>query len=427
LKNFADAAGIYGELLSAVDGEWRAFVKSVSPAFPPRSLPNREKEVLRQVLYGPECPPMYPYNPLGDLAVFPDRPTQAKLQELLKAVETYRAAGPDAPPRPMVTVDLPEPVNPYVFVRGNPNTLGEEVPRAYLSALCGPRPKPFTQGSGRLELARAIVDRANPLTARVMVNRIWLRHFGEGLVQTPSDFGTRSIPPSHPDLLDWLAAEFMGLSRQSRKGAEQGRSGSWSIKRVHRLILLSGTYQQASDDRADGKRIDPENRLLWKMNRQRLDFEAMRDAMLYASGQLDSTLGGPSADVFAAPYSRRRTVYAFVDRLSLPGTLRTFDFPSPDTTCPRRDETTVAPQALFLMNHPFVRECAQRLIARPDVSAETGVVNRVGRIYGLLYGRAPAADELALARRYLGEAPKQADWERFAQALLQSNEFAFVD
>jgi hypothetical protein len=199
------------------------------------------------------------------------------------------------------------------------------------------------------------------------------------------------------------------------------------VKRLHRQILLSAVYQQRSDDRPEGRRVDPENLLLWKMNRRRLDFEATRDALLAVSGRLRRTVGGPSVKDVAAPAGDRRTLYAFLDRLNVPGLFRTFDFPSPDATSPQRDTTTVAPQALFLMNHPFVLESARGLLRRPEVAGESDPPRRVAVLYRLLYGREPAAGEVGLAREFLGGPGTAVAWERYAQALLLANEFVFVD
>jgi hypothetical protein len=288
------------------------------------------------------------------------------------------------------------------------------VPRQFLGVLAGAKRKRFTHGSGRMELARAIADRANPLTARVMVNRIWLHHFGTGLVKTPGDFGFRSEPPSHPELLDHLASTFM--------------AGGWSVKKLHRLIMLSAVYQQKSNDRPEGVRVDPDNTLLWKMNRRRLDFEATRDALLAVAGRLSRQVGGPSVSNITAPGATRRTLYGFLDRLNVPELYRTFDYPSPDATSPKRDSTTVAPQALFLMNNPFVIECARGLLHRPNVAGEKDLARRVARLYQLLYGREPAAEEVALAREFLAAGSGSAvAWERYGQALLLANEFVFVD
>jgi hypothetical protein len=399
-KTLADAARLYGELLNEVEKSG------------PGTPPDPAREELRQAFHAPDAPANVALLPYGDLSLLPDRPSQGKLQELRKAVEQWRATGPGAPPRAMVLVDLPTPYEPHVFRRGNPNNLGEAVPRQFLEVLSGPQRKPFTDGSGRLELAKAIASKDNPLTARVLVNRLWLHHFGRGLVTTPSDFGLRSDPPSHPELLDHLATAFV--------------DGGWSVKAMQRLILRSAAYRQRDDDRPDCRRIDPENALVWRMVPRRLDFEATRDALLSASGRLSHTIGGPSVNDLTSPAATRRTLYGHLDRLNVPGLYRTFDFPSPDATSPQRDTTTVAPQALFLMNHPFSIESARRLARRPDVIAEKDVAGKVTRLYRVLYGRAPKAEELRLAEEYLGKGGDAA-WERYAQALLMADEFVFVD
>jgi hypothetical protein len=414
-RSLADVARVYARLLNTADmlgreADARAALNGTSP----RPLPFPALDALRAAFNGADAPPNVPRLTEGELALLPDRPSQAKLQELRKAVETWRATGPGAPPRAMALEDAPVPVEPRVFVRGNPNNPGVTVPRQFLAVLSGPGRRPFQNGSGRLELARAIVDPLNPLTARVIVNRVWAYHFGSPLVGTPSDFGLRSEPPTHPALLDHLATSFM-------------RDG-WSLKSLHRRIMLSHAYRQASADRPECRRVDPENALLWRMNRRRLDFEATRDALLAASGRLDAAIGGPSVQGVAAPSNARRTLYGFVDRLNLPGLYRTFDFPDPNATSPRRDRTTVAPQALFLMNHPFVLEASRRVLGRADVAGERTTADRVGRLYRILYGRAPDADEVRLGSAYLDREPASAAaWERYVQALLLANEFVFVD
>jgi Protein of unknown function (DUF1553)/Protein of unknown function (DUF1549)/Planctomycete cytochrome C len=415
-RNLAEAAERYRELLNGVDRLWQqALADSAATGKPsPAALPDPAQEELRQVFYGIDSPTNIAINPVGDLDLLPDRPSQAKLQELRKAVETWRATGPAAPPRAMVLEDAPKPYPARVFIRGNPNNPGEDVPKQFLAVLSGSDRKPFEHGSGRLDLARAIVDRRNPLTARVLVNRIWLHHFGKGLVHTPSDFGLRSEPPTHPELLDYLAARFM--------------QNGWSIKHPHRLIMLSAVYQQESDDRPACRAVDPENNLLWKMSRTRLDFEATRDALLATAGALDRRIGGRSFKDLMAAQSTRRTVYAYLDRLNVPGLFRTFDFPSPDASSPQRDVTTVAPQALFLMNNPFVLEQARRLLRRPEIASETDVARRVERLYHQCYGRGPSADEVKMGLDYLKMSKQEAaGWERYAQALLLANEFVFVD
>ncbi len=345
-----------------------------------------------------------------------NRKFRDELRKLQSKIEKHKATHPGAPAQAMVLVDTPQPVQPVVFLRGNPNNRGPSVPRQFLEVLSGESRKPFTQGSGRLELARAIASKDNPLTARVMANRVWLYHFGRGLVRTPGDFGLRGDAPTHPELLDYLASSFM----------EEG----WSVKKLHRLILLSATYQQSSEPSAKARANDVDNRLLSHQARQRLDFEALRDSLLWASGRLDARVGGAPVEITTAPFSARRSVYGFIDRQNLPGLFRTFDFASPDTSTPQRHTTTVPQQALFLMNAPFVVEQAKALAARADVTARKETGERIGYLYQLLYGRAADAEEVALGRRYVESATSEkllSPWEKYCQALLLSNEFAFVD
>jgi hypothetical protein len=335
----------------------------------------------------------------------------------------------------MSLVDAEQPVNPHVFVRGNSGNQGDEVPRQFLSVVAGENRQPFKNGSGRLELAEAIASSDNPLTARVIVNRIWMYYFEQPLVDTPSDFGLRSQPPTHPELLDYLASTLV--------------ENNWSLKSIHRLILTSATYQQASVDRADGKQADPENRLLWRMNRKRLDFEALRDALLAASGQLDHNVGGPAVDLLEQPWPKRRTIYGRIDRQNLPNLFRTFDFASPDTHSPQRYTTTVPQQALYMLNSPFVRDQAHELASRQEFAGEADAGARIERLYQAALSRKPTERELELGRAFLaaedaapavassappeGEAkPAEAAqqlsaWERLVQVVLLSNEFVFVE
>ena len=413
--DLAEVARRYSRLLNRTEVIWQDHARRAAlNGTKAEGLPDAAHEELRRVFHGPDAPPEVPVNPAGDLALLPDRPSQDTLKKLLGSVEQWRSTGPGAPPRAMTLEDVSSPEEPHVFLRGNPNRRGKAVPRRFPRVLAGEAAPPFRDGSGRLELARAIADPGNPLTARVLVNRVWLHHFGTGLVATPGDFGLRGEPPSHPELLDWLAATFV----------EDG----WSIKALHRRIMLSGTYRQSSDDRDDGLGADPENRLLWRMNRRRLDFEATRDALLAVAGRLDRKVGGPSVQKISAPSATRRTLYGHLDRLNLPGLYRTFDFPDPNSTSPRRDATTVAPQALFLMNHPFVIEMARATIRRGDIAAQWERGARVDRLYRLLFGRGPSDGELRLADAFFSNrAADEVAWTEYAQALLMANEFVFID
>ena len=407
-----EVAAIYSRLLNAADKMgMEASLRASLEKNPGRTLPTAEWEAFRAVFLRPDSPPNIPLQPFGDLALFPDRPSQAEVQKLRTAFETWLNTGAGAPNRAMALEDAAAPVDQRVFLRGNPNNLGEAAPRRFLTILSA---RPFRDGSGRLELARAIASEDNPLTARVLVNRVWMIHMGTPLVSTPGDFGLRSDPPTHPELLDDLAASFV----------ESG----WSIKALHRRIMLSAAYQQESLDRSDLRAVDPENALYGRMNRRRLDFESLRDSILAVCGRLDPAMGGPARPSATDAATPRRTLYTKIDRLDLPGLLRTFDFPDPNTSSSRRDQSTVAPQALFLMNHPFVLEAARALVARVERGVGMEADAKVERLYRLAYGWSPSVEEASMAREFLGEGSgSPAAWSLFAQALLESNEFAFVD
>ncbi|MEO7318734.1 MAG: DUF1549 and DUF1553 domain-containing protein, partial [Chthoniobacteraceae bacterium] len=346
-----------------------------------------------------------------------DRADREKSRELSNKIDALNA-GPLAPPRAMAMADGPI-VEPHVFKRGNPGMPGDAVPRRFISVLAGGNPEPFKQGSGRLELAQAIASKENPLTARVMANRVWLHHFGKGLVRTPGDFGMRGDAPTHLELLDWLATRFV--------------ADGWSLKKLHRRIMLSAVYEQGSDDSPKAALADPENRLVWRMNRRRLDFEATRDSLLSVTGNLDPALGGRPVEITANPSPRRRTVYGFIDRQNLPGMFRTFDFASPDTTNSQRFVTTVPQQALFLMNSPFVIEQARALVAQPPFKDSPATAGQVQELYSKVLARKAEPAEVEAALQFLaqpGEASGPAplsQWEKYAQVLLETNEFAFVD
>jgi uncharacterized protein DUF1553/uncharacterized protein DUF1549/cytochrome c len=340
------------------------------------------------------------------------------LRALQRKVDAWQASSPAAPARAMVLVDASQPIEPHVFLRGNPNRIGPAVPRQFLAALAGENRRPFHEGSGRLELARAIASKDNPLTARVLVNRLWLHHFGAPLVRTPSDFGLRSEKPTHPDLLDNLAWQFV--------------NDGWSIKKMHRRIILSATYQQSSADNPTATAIDPENRLLWRYNRRRLDFEAMRDSLLAVCENLNWRMGGRAVDITTAPFQGRRSIYGFIDRQNLPGLFRTFDFASPDSSSPQRYQTTVPQQALFFLNSPFILAQTRSLLRRPEVLQAVAPEKRISILHRLIYARSPAEDEIRLGKNFLATAGEPTEqglsaWERYGQVLLLANEFMFVD
>ncbi len=306
--------------------------------------------------------------------------------------------------------------NMSVAIRGNLRKPGEQAPRRFLRVLAGENPAPFTQGSGRLELAEATVDPDNPLTARVFVNRVWLHHFGRALVRSPSNFGTLGEEPTHPKLLDWLTAAFI----------ESG----WSIKQLHRTIMSSSSYQLSSqfDDR--NFQTDGDNQLIWRMNPRRLDVESWRDALLTVTGELDRKAGGPSTDNIDVP---RRTLYFKVsrngDQFRSDQFLRLFDFPLMRATVAKRPASIVPQQFLFMMNSPFMISRAKALAARLEREAKTDE-EQIDLAYQLLYGRAPRDEEkqVGLSFFQLTENPVKAlsPWQQYAQVLLSSNEFMYV-
>ncbi len=386
-----EIAARYAALLTQVEARWRERLKAGAAD----SLPEPEWEALRKVLYAPEgalnfsghAAPASLVEFEENKARLLNQEDRKKLAEIKNRLTQLTATHAGAPARAMVMNDAPQPAEPHVFIRGNPGRPGKQIPRRFLKALSSPERKPFEHGSGRLDLAQAIANPENPLTVRVLVNRVWLQHFGVGLVTTPSDFGVRSDPPSHPELLDYLSHEFV-------------RNG-WSIKSLHRMIMLTSTYQQGSDNNPSYAERDPEDRMLWKYPRRRLDFESMRDAFLMVSGQLDPTIGGRSVPIGEPPFTPRRTLYGFIDRQNLDGVYRTFDFASPDATSARRFVTTVPQQALFLMNSPFVVEQARQLTALSAASGESQ--DRIRALYSRIFGRTPERREIEVGLRFLAQ------------------------
>lgn len=385
LKEMAD---LYGKLFVQTREAWHAAVAENGAKNPDSPLPaglrDPDLEAVRQLLYSNQSP--YSLSDAEVQRLF-DVPSIERTRELRRQVDELDAVHPGAPPRAMALVDKSEPVTPYVFIRGNPGNKGPEVPRQFLEVLAGPDRKPFENGSGRLELAQAIASRDNPLTARVIVNRVWQHHFGKGFVTTPSDFGLRSDPPSHPELLDWLAWNFM----------ENG----WSLKKLHRQIMLSAVYQQSSNDRPAFSEIDPNNTLLWRMNRRRLEFEALRDSLLAAAENIDLTMGGQPVNIVSKPFVPRRSVYGFIDRQNLPGVFRTFDFANPDSTSPQRFFTTVPQQALFMLNSAFVVTQARTLLTNTAWNTLKTDKEKIAFLYERLYQRKPDRTERKLAERFI--------------------------
>jgi hypothetical protein len=414
-KTKPDVARIYGKLLSDAHEEW---LKAGGNEEALAKLPEDARQ-LAQMIAGKGSPTDIP---VADIQQFFSRDERQKRNEIKRKVESFQANSPVAPPRAMVLNDTPTPHEPRVLIRGNPGRPGKQVPRQFLLVVAGQERSPFKDGSsGRMDLANSIISAENPLTRRVIANRVWMHHFGEPLVTTPSDFGIRSDPPTHPELLDYLASSMI--------------DSGWSLKSLHRKLLLSSTYRQASVDRPDCRAVDPENRLLWRMNRRRLELEATRDSLLAAAERLDTQMGGRPVDLTAANYSRRRAVYGFIDRQDLPGMFRVFDIASPDQSSARRSRTTIPQQALFLMNSPFAVDQSRALAARPDVAGISDSAARITRLYEIVFSRPATDDEINIGRQFIdsaGSAPTDSDvrlspWERYCQLLLLTNEGMYID
>ncbi len=346
---------------------------------------------------------------------------QAALKTLRDEYETLKASPPPPVPLALAAQEGGVPRSAHegihdarIHVRGNYQRLGETVPRHFPRIVAGDDPPPITVGSGRLDLARWVCAPGNPLTARVMANRLWQYHFGEGIVRTPSNFGKLGVPPTDPDLLDFLASRFV--------------EGGWSVKAMHRAIMRSAAYQQSSRPTAEALKLDPENHRFGRMNRRRLESEAIRDGLLAVAGRLDPAMGGVAYQDFAVP---RRTLYLMTIRSDRSSFGPLFDAADSTAMVDRRTNSTVAPQSLFLLNHAFAWEQAKALAVRLAAEAPGGEDARIQRAYRLLYGRAPEAQEVAVGRATLSKlreaGPEDRAWAAYCQVLLCANEFVYVD
>ncbi|MBX3443183.1 MAG: DUF1553 domain-containing protein [Planctomyces sp.] len=346
---------------------------------------------------------------------------QADIARIEKELTVLKASAPDRP-MTMAVVERPEVSDAPIHIRGSVHALGAVAPRGVLRAASfGTAPEFPANESGRRELAEWIVAQENPLTARVFVNRVWMWLFDEGLVRSVDNFGATGEPPSHPELLDHLAIEF--------------RDSGWSMKNLVRMLVLTQAYRQASNERPDGMAIDPENRLLWRMPRKRLDAECLRDGLLSVSGQLASERGGSTipagtvSDFSVSVESRRRSVYLPVFRNSMPPLLEAFDFPDPSMVTGRRNRSTIVSQALFLMNDPFVTEQAGAAAARlaremPDASVD----ERIEQAFRRCLGRLPSVEERRWAHDWIARDPASPDaWQDLFHALFASLDFRYGD
>lgn len=451
-QSLAEVATVYAGLFAKALAEAPNHLDAVMT---PGQSPGATETALAELV-------VYPYNiPAADelgtveqqMQQFQRIPLEQKSIGDLRftAINHLRLTHPGAPGWALTVADKAKAVDSYVYLRGERAKKGPVVARSFPEVLTGGQRKPFTQGSGRLELAKAIVDPANPLTARVIVNRAWMHHLGAGFVPTPDDLGVMSEKPAHRELLDWLSAQFV--------------ADGWSLKRLHRRILLSATYQQSAASNAAFEAKDPDNRLFGRANLRRLDVEAIRDSLVQLSGRLDRTVGGQPVNISDEPYSYRRTIYGFVDRLALSDLMIQFDYADPEMPNSRRTNTTVPQQALFFLNSPMAADAARNLMVRTDIANAADDVQRVQALYRALFQRDANEAEVRLALTFIAEtskpeftkakpaskpgAPKDGGdknkyagmtntgtmvertplkpWELYAQALICSNEFVYVN
>lgn len=395
-RSLAEVAAAYNRVVKTVEERWSAAVAAAAKngQLAPTSLADPDSESVRALVFAETAPAYIQRSAAAEMI---KRQINDKTAALKREIEALNWTEPGAPLRAMALVDKPKPADSTVFLRGNPANRGPVAPRRFLEVLSDGKREPFTSGSGRLELARAIASPTNPLTARVLVNRVWGWHFGDALVRTPSDFGVRTAAPVHRELLDWLAASFV----------ESG----WSVKQLHRWIVRSATYRQSSDSQPAAAAVDPDNELLHRFNRRRLEFEALRDTLLVTSGALDPRVGGFSDDLFQEPFTTRRTVYGFIDRQNLPGLFRTFDYPNPDTSTAQRFATTVPQQGLYMMNSPFVQEQARRLVRRSEIAGAVDDRQKIAAMYRVVFQRAPERGEAELAGQFIAVERASADVE----------------
>ena len=328
---------------------------------------------------------------------------------------------PGGPAHAMVVRDKKTIPQSFIFVRGDATSRGDSVPRRFLKILDPEQPEFDPQASGRLDLAKRIVAADNPLTARVFVNRVWGFLMGSHLVSTPSDFGLQGSKPSHPELLDWLAIDFV--------------KHGWSTKRLVRQIVSSQAFAQRSRHRDDGRATDSENALLWRANRRHLTIEMLRDRALKVSGELDLTPRGRSQELWGENYTRRRAIYGYINRFNLDPTLRAFDFPTPMHSKAARDESIVASQALFTMNSPFIIDQAKVITGSQQFADCKTESEKTTFLFREILQRDPHQNELVRIEKFhksLGRLkpskryPPQ-PWPLVAQSLMMSNEFQYVD
>jgi hypothetical protein len=356
---------------------------------------------------------------------------RAKWTRLKAELKTIKETGPAEPPFACGVAEG-EPVEQHVFLRGNPASHGDLVPKAFPAVLVRDQQPQIEHGSGRLELANWLANPDNPLPARVMVNRIWQGHFGEGLVRTANNFGIVGERPSHPELLDWLAETFI--------------SQGWSVKKMHRLIMLSSAYRMSSEITPEKNAKDVDNRLLSRFGMRRMTVEEIRDSLLQLDGDIDLTMGGSlqtgegtdkefsdGRKSLHPDNSKRRTVYLPLRRSNLATLFTLFDFGDGTTSTEIRAQTNVAPQALFMMNSKFVAE-RSGFLAKLLLKNETSDEQRVHRAWYKVLGRQPSGEETGASLEYIRRFPVKASddearllaWTSLCRTLIASNDFIYI-
>jgi hypothetical protein len=422
-----EVADRYGVLVEETAAAWQAEImrRTAHGETAPATSEDPGLESRRKILLDRTSCFYIPDEPIDSTEWYWDNSTCVEIWKEQSEVDQWLMRSADSPVELGILRDREMLSDARLLKRGNANMKGDPVPRRYFEYLPGETPGDFRMGSGRLELARRIASPANPLTARVWVNRVWQQVFGEGLVQSTSDFGLRSDPPSHPELLDLLAWEFI----------QHGWSTRWLIRE---LVSTEAFRRSSQGDHPKASELDPANRLLWRMNRHRLTWEESRDALLMFSGSIVSRSGGKSVDPLASSDEAmaRRSIYTTIDRQYLPMTLQNFDFANPDMHSPKRSETIVPQQALFFLNHPLPAKASSKLVETMEHAAAGSAISDeefIQSLYRRVLQREPLASELEMSLRFLHEASQGTTSgelsarAQLSQVLLICNEVTYID
>lgn len=422
-QSMLDVADAYGTMFAEVHRQWLTSLleASLEAAAGGKVVPDQDgrhavinsaiNRQLRRHLYQPGTPTAMDQKTANTLL---NRTVRDSLNGKRGSIEQLHLSSPGSPPRAMALEETTAQQTFNVFRRGNPIDRGELVEPRFLTALATRNAEPvaFSSGQRRLDLAESIVSLENPLFRRVVVNWVWQHHFGRGLVRTPDDFGTRSQPPTHPKLLDYLAVKLP--------------ENDWSLKKLHKRVMLSQVYQQGAIENPSSRVIDPDNKLLWRMPRRRLDMEAMRDSLLAVSGELDvSKSYGRPFEFLSSPIVPRRSVFGFINRDIIHSLSSTFDAANPTACTAKRPETTVPQQTLFALNSTFIQDRADAFANLATKVSDTA--ERIKFLYRRAFGRNPDPEELATALEFVSKDANVSSWQQLAHVLLAANEFVFVD